>query len=205
MTYLQERQFTVPISVISFQVGFAPSGWDNLYKAAKEEGHKVEALVEAGLVKQSGEKTFDMFRERVMFPIHNITGRVIAFGGRTLKKDKGPKYLNSPETAVYHKSKILYGIYQAKKSIAKESNCYLVEGYTDVLSLVQSGIENVVASSGTALTVDQVRLIGRFSNKVTVLFDGDPAGIKAAMRGIDIILEQGLDVKVVAFPEGEDP
>lgn len=149
---------------------------------------------------------YDRFRGRVIFPIHNLTGRVIAFGARILHKDpKAPKYINSPETDIYHKSKILYGISFAKKAILEKDECYLTEGYTDVISLHQEGIENVVASSGTSLTVDQIKLIGRFTKNVTVLYDGDAAGIKASLRGIDLILEEGLNVKVVLFPDGEDP
>jgi DNA primase len=153
-----------------------------------------------------GAKSFDRFRNRVTFPIHSVAGKVIAFGARILKADKSQaKYLNSPETEVYHKSNVLYGIFQAKNSIRTKDVCYLVEGYTDVISLHQAGIENVVASSGTSLTVEQIRLIGRFTQNITVLYDGDTAGIKASLRGMDMILEEGLNVKLVVFPEGEDP
>jgi len=148
----------------------------------------------------------DRFSGRMMFPIHGISGRVIGFGGRTLTQDKTiAKYLNSPESDIYHKSRVLYGIFQAKRSIIQEDKCYLVEGYTDVTSLHQSGIENVVASSGTSLTIDQIRLIRRFTNNVTIIYDGDQAGIKASMRGIDMVLEEGINVKVLPLPEGEDP
>uniref|UniRef100_UPI0025E3C75D DNA primase n=1 Tax=uncultured Mucilaginibacter sp. TaxID=797541 RepID=UPI0025E3C75D len=149
---------------------------------------------------------YDRYRGRVMFPIHSFTGRVIAFGGRTLKSDKNvPKYVNSPESEIYHKSNVLYGLYFAKKAIREEDNCFLVEGYADVLSVFQAGIENVVASSGTSLTVEQIRLIGRFTKNITILYDGDAAGIKASLRGLDMILEEGLNVKVVLFPDGHDP
>ena len=151
-------------------------------------------------------KQFDRFKGRVMFPIHSMSGRVLGFGGRILaKNEKAAKYLNSPESEIYHKSKVLYGIYYAKQTIAKEDNCYLVEGYTDVIQFYQKGVKNVVSSSGTALTPDQIRLINRLTKNITVLFDGDPAGIRAALRGIDLILEQGMNVKICTFPEGEDP
>lgn len=149
---------------------------------------------------------YDRYRDRVMFPIHNFTGRVVGFGGRTLKNDKSvPKYVNSPESEIYHKSNLLYGLYFAKKAIRETDNCYLVEGYADVISVHQAGIENVVASSGTSLTVEQIRLIGRSTKNITILYDGDAAGIKAALRGLDLILEEGLNVKVVTFPDGHDP
>jgi DNA primase len=149
---------------------------------------------------------YDRYRGRVMFPIHSFTGRIIAFGGRTLKSDKNvPKYVNSPESEIYHKSNVLYGLYFAKKAIREDDNCYLVEGYADVLSVHQAGIENVVASSGTSLTVEQIRLISRFTKNITILYDGDAAGIKASLRGLDMILEEGLNVKVVLFPDGDDP
>src|SRR5690606_5432590 len=159
-----------------------------------------------GLTIVKGEKHFDRFKGRVMFPIQNISGRVIGFGGRTLSADKKTaKYLNSPESEIYHKSRVLYGINLAKKSIIEKDLCYLVEGYTDVISFHQNGVENVVASSGTSLTTEQIRLIKRYTPNITILFDGDTAGIKAAFRGIDMILEEGMNVKVLAFPEGEDP
>jgi DNA primase len=149
---------------------------------------------------------YDRFRGRVMFPIHNLTGRVIGFGGRTLKNDKSiPKYVNSPESDIYHKSNVLYGLFFAKKAIRDEDNCFLVEGYADVLSCHQAGVENVVASSGTSLTIEQIRMIGRFTKNITILYDGDEAGIKASLRGLDMILEEGLNVKVVLFPDGHDP
>jgi DNA primase len=164
-------------------------------------------LVESGLsVKRDNGELYDRYRGRVMFPIHSFTGRVIAFGGRTLKTDKNvPKYVNSPESEIYHKSSVLYGLYFAKRAIREEDNCYLVEGYADVISVHQAGIENVVASSGTSLTVEQIRLIGRLTKNITILYDGDAAGIKASLRGLDMILEEGLNVKVVLFPDGHDP
>jgi DNA primase len=159
-----------------------------------------------GLTIVKGEKQFDRFKGRVMFPIHSMSGRVLGFGGRILTNDKkAAKYLNSPESEIYHKSKVLYGIYHAKQSIAKEDNCYLVEGYTDVIQFHQSGIQNVVSSSGTSLTSEQIRLINRLTKNITVLFDGDAAGMRASIRGIDLILEQGMNVKVCVFPDGEDP
>jgi DNA primase len=178
-----------------------------LVNEAKTNQFNLDFFVEAGLIKKKEDgHYFDLFRHRVIFPIHDLTGRVIAFGGRQLiKDDKSPKYLNSPETEVYHKSNVLYGIFQAKKQIKNLNLCYLVEGYTDVVSLHQSGIENVVASSGTSLTEGQIKLIKRFTDNVTVLYDGDAAGIKASLRGIDLLLEQGMNVRCVRFPEGEDP
>jgi DNA primase len=207
LEYLKERGFTKQ-TIEKFGLGYAKSGFENLYHAATKIGYKEEYLELAGLIKKSEgrDSYFDFFRERVIFPFYNVSGKIVAFGGRILKKDiKAPKYLNSPETEVYHKSKILYGIFQSKNEIKKQDNCYLVEGYTDVISLHQSGIENVVASSGTSLTTDQARLIARFSPNVTLLYDGDAAGVKASIRGIDILLEQGLNVRVVLMPEGEDP
>jgi DNA primase len=205
LSYFSERGFSLPI-VEKFQLGYAVDKYDDLLNAAKEKGYKLDILEKAGLLKQRDERWFDFFRGRVIFPIHNVTGKVIAFGARTLKSDKKePKYLNSPETEIYYKSKILYGIYFAKKSIIANDNCFLVEGYTDVVSLFQSGIENVVASSGTSLTVDQIRLVKRYTQNITILYDGDAAGIKASFRGIDMILEEGMNVKVLLFPDGEDP
>ena len=166
----------------------------------------MDFLEKTGLTIKRDDWVRDRFEDRVMFPIHNIAGRVIAFGGRTLKDDKKiAKYLNSPESEIYHKSRVLYGIFQAKRNITKEDKCYLVEGYTDVLAFHQAGIENVVASSGTALTPDQIRLIKRFSNNITIIYDGDEAGIKASLRGIDLVLEEGVNVKVLLLPDGEDP
>ncbi|MEQ6122224.1 DNA primase [Reichenbachiella sp. MALMAid0571] len=205
LSYFKERGFSEE-TIDKFDLGYAFDQWDGLIKSAKENGHNQDFLEQAGLKIVKEEKQYDRFRSRVIFPIHNITGKVIAFGARILKNDKNqPKYINSPETDLYHKSNILYGIFQAKNTIRNEDNCYLVEGYTDVISLHQAGIHNVVASSGTSLTDDQIKLIKRFSDNITVLFDGDKAGLKASMRGIDMILEGGLNVKAVPFPEGEDP
>lgn len=211
LAYFTERRFD-EATIRKFQLGFAPENWDALLNAALAKGYSREVLLKAGLISEkqnenSGEnKAYDRFRNRVIFPIHNLTGKVIAFGARILKPDpKAPKYLNSPETEIYHKSKILYGIFIAKKSIIEKDECFLTEGYTDVISLNREGIENVVASSGTALTVEQIRLIARYTKNITILYDGDAAGIKASLRGIDLILEQGLNVRVVLFPDGEDP
>jgi DNA primase len=207
LNYLKERGFSESTQK-SFDLGYSRESWDAFYKQALRQGFKVEILEKAGLVnrKENSEQVTDRFRERIMFPIHNISGQVIAFGARTLRKDKNiAKYVNSPETPVYHKSQVLYGLYQAKKAIRQEECCYLVEGYADVIALFQAGIENVVASSGTSLTVEQVRLIRRFSNRIVMLYDGDAAGLNAALRGVDLILAEGLQVSVVVFPEGEDP
>ncbi|MES2795218.1 MAG: DNA primase, partial [Bacteroidota bacterium] len=212
LSYFKERGFN-ETTIKSFELGFSPKIWDGFTKAAVEVGYSLPILEKAGLTiikreddPDSKEKVYDRFRERVIFPIHNVAGKVIAFGGRILKSDKNqPKYVNSPETEVYHKSNVLYGIYQAKNAIRTADMAYLCEGYTDVVSLHQAGIHNVVASSGTSLTIEQIKLIGRFSNNITVLYDGDSAGIKASLRGMDMILEEGLNVKLAVFPEGEDP
>ncbi len=206
ISYFRERGFTDE-TIQTFELGYTLQEWDYLYKTATEKGYQKEILLEAGLIVSKEEnKVYDRFRGRVMFPIHNITGKVIAFGARTLSKDKKqPKYLNSPETDLYNKSRVLYGLFQAKQHIRQEDNCFLVEGYTDVMSMHQAGVKNVVSSSGTALTEDQVKLIRRYSKNVTVLFDGDAAGIRAAIRGIDMLLEGDLNVRAVALPEGEDP
>lgn len=205
LSYFKERGFREDI-IKKFQLGYCLNQRDGFTKSALNKGYKEEFLVETGLTIKRESNLFDRFRGRVIFPIHGIAGRVIAFGGRTLQTDKKiAKYLNSPESDIYHKSNVLYGIYQAKKSIIKQDRCFLVEGYTDVISFHQSGIENVVASSGTSLTTDQIRLIKRFTNNITVIYDGDPAGIKASLRGIDLILEQEVNVKVLLLPEGEDP
>lgn len=204
-SYFIERGFTEE-TIEKFQLGYCFDKYDAFAKKALDAGYKQDFLVKAGLIKVKEDKKYDFFRGRVTFPIHNITGKVIAFGARTLKSDKNtPKYLNSPENDIYYKSKVLYGIYHAKKDIVRHDRCFLVEGYTDVISLHQAGVENVVASSGTALTPDQIRLIKRYTNNITILYDGDPAGIKASIRGIDLVLEQGLSVKVLLFPEGDDP
>ena len=205
LAYFQERGFTAE-SIDRFHLGYSPDQWDAFTKAALDAGFQEEFLVSSGLTIQKGEKQFDRFKGRVMFPIHSMSGRVMGFGGRILKQDKqATKYVNSPESEVYQKSKVLYGLYQAKQHIAKQSNCYLVEGYTDVIQMHQAGIQNVVSSSGTALTSDQVRLIRRLTDTITLLFDGDAAGLRAAMRGVDIILEAGMQVSICTFPEGEDP
>lgn len=205
LSYFHERGFSDD-TIRKFGLGYTTHAWDDLLNAAKQEGYNIDYLEQAGLVIVKEDKTFDRFRDRVMFPIHNLSGRVIAFGGRILKPDpKAAKYINSPETEIYHKSKSLYGISFARKEISNQDMCYLVEGYTDVISMHQAGIENVVASSGTSLTVEQIRLIGRYTRNITVLYDGDPAGIKASLRGIDLILEEGMNVRVVLFPEGDDP
>lgn len=205
LAYFQERGFTAE-SIDKFHLGYSPDQWDALTKAALNAGFQEEFLISSGLTIQKGEKLFDRFKGRVMFPIHSMSGRVMGFGGRILKQDKqSAKYVNSPESEVYQKSKVLYGLYQAKQHIAKESNCYLVEGYTDVIQMHQAGVQNVVSSSGTALTSDQVRLVRRLTNTITLLFDGDAAGLRAAMRGVDIILEAGMQVSICTFPEGEDP
>lgn len=205
LSYLRQRGMRDDI-IKKFGIGFCPEGKDLFTSEALKEGFKMEYLEKTGLTIKREDWIRDRFSGRVMFPIHGISGRVIGFGGRTLTQDKTiAKYLNSPESDIYHKSRVLYGIFQAKRSIIQEDKCYLVEGYTDVTSLHQSGIENVVASSGTSLTIDQIRLIRRFTNNVTIIYDGDQAGIKASMRGIDMVLEEGINVKVLPLPEGEDP
>lgn len=207
LSYFKESRGFTEETIRKFGLGFSPDDRTFLTRAALKAGYKEEFLTETGLCfkKDNGELA-DKFFDRAMFPIHSLTGRVIAFGGRTMKAEKNiAKYLNSPESEIYHKSKILYGIYFAKSSIAKNDKCYLVEGYTDVISMHQAGIENIVASSGTSLTKEQIRLIRRFTSNVTVLYDGDSAGIKASIRGIDLLLEEGLTVKVALFPENQDP
>ena len=205
LSYFKNRGFTSE-TMEKFDLGYSPDEWQAFTDGALEKGYRLEFLEKTGLSIVKGEKRFDRFKGRVMFPIHSMSGRILGFGGRILTNDKKQaKYLNSPESDVYHKSKVLYGLYQAKQSIAKADNCYLVEGYTDVIQFNQRGIENVVASSGTALTPEQIRLINRLTNNITVLFDGDAAGLRASVRGIDLILEQGMNVKVCLFPDGEDP
>ncbi|HEU4718222.1 MAG TPA: DNA primase [Bacteroidia bacterium] len=208
LSYFLERGFR-PEIIEKFQLGYSPDTWRDLTDAAIAAGYKLEYMVKAGLTIQNEEdkeKYFDRFKGRVIFPVHNASGRVIAFGGRTLKTDKKlAKYINSPETDIYHKSNVLYGLFFAKKTIIELDVCYLVEGYTDVISMHQAGIENVVASSGTSLTVEQIRLIRRYTNNITILYDGDPAGIKASFRGIDLILEEGMNVRVLLFPDNDDP
>jgi len=206
LSYFSERGYRDDI-VKKFQLGYSPDQKDALINAAEQAGHNITFFTKLGLIKskENGDQ-FDFFRGRVMFPIHSLTGRVLGFGGRTLRKDKKTaKYFNSPESPIYHKSDVLYGIYFARKDMMNQDNCYLVEGYTDVISMHQSGIENVVSSSGTALTNGQIRLIKRFTPNITILYDGDAAGIRASFRGIDLILQEGMNVKVVLFPDGEDP
>ncbi|MBC8084762.1 MAG: DNA primase [Hymenobacter sp.] len=211
-SYLRQRGLN-QTTMATFELGYSLDLWDDLLKAGTQAGYELKYLEKTGLVVRreddQGQDTgrrYDRFRGRVMFPIHNISGRVIGFGARTLKpNDKTAKYLNSPESEIYHKSDVLYGLYQARQPIRTEELCYLVEGYLDVLSLHQGGIRNVVASSGTSLTDGQIRLIKRYSDNVTVLYDGDAAGIRASLRGIDMLLEGGLNVRVVLFPDGDDP
>lgn len=210
--YFRERGFT-DATIAKFQLGYCPVKGDAMTRAALEGGYREEFLVGTGLTikretanDRSGGEYYDRFCGRVMFPVHSLSGRVIAFGGRTLRTDKKvAKYLNSPESEIYHKSNTLYGIYFAKKAITQFNRCILVEGYTDVLQMHQSGVENVVASSGTSLTVEQIKLVRRFTKNITVIYDGDAAGIKASMRGIDMILREGMTVRCVLLPEGEDP
>lgn len=206
LRYFAERGFRED-TIRKFQLGYSLDKRDALYKEATKNGYKKEFLEKTGLViAYDNGGVNDRFRGRVIFPVHTLSGKVVAFGGRVLKKDeKTAKYVNSPESEIYHKSNELYGIYFAKQAIVKEDRCFLVEGYTDVISMHQAGIENVVASSGTALTQGQIRLIHRFTSNITVLYDGDAAGMKAALRGIDLLLEDGMNVKVVLLPDGEDP
>jgi DNA primase len=205
LTYFKERGFRQE-TLKKFEVGYSFEKRDAFSKKALEEGYKQDFLVKTGLSIQGEERIFDRFAGRVMFPIHSLSGQVLGFGGRVLKTDvKTAKYLNSPESEIYHKSRILYGIFQARKLITQEDRCYLVEGYTDVMSLHEAGVENVVASSGTSLTQEQVRLIKRFTQNITILYDGDAAGIKASLRGIDLVLEEGMNVKIVLIPDNEDP
>ncbi|MFN8267053.1 MAG: DNA primase [Chitinophagales bacterium] len=205
LSYFKERGF-LEDTIQAFQLGYAPDSYDSLLKDALKNGYNNELLLKTGLIKEKNDKAYDFFRDRVMFPIHNVSGKVIAFAGRILRKSENqPKYINTAETELYHKSQILYGISQAKAAIRKQDVCYLVEGYTDVISLYQAGIKNVVASSGTALTKEQVLLVKRFTENIVILYDGDAAGIKAALRGLDIVLEQGLNVKLVLLPDKEDP
>ena len=205
LSYFKERGYREE-TIKKFQLGYALDQWDAFTKVALDKGYSIEFLEKTGLTIVKNDKQFDRFKGRVIFPIHSMSGRVLGFGGRILDATaKAAKYINSPASDIYDKSKVLYGIYFAKQTIAKEDNCYLVEGYTDVITLHQKGIENVVASSGTALTTDQIRLIKRLTPNITILFDGDSAGIRASLRGIDLVLEQGLNVKVLTFPNQEDP
>jgi DNA primase len=218
LSYFEQRGFRND-TLNKFQLGFAPAGWENLKKAALAAGYNAQYLVKAGLLKEKENenadqevennepnRTYDAFRDRVMFPIHSESGKVIAFAGRTLQADlKGAKYINSPESELFHKSDILYGMHLAKNTIVKENVCYLVEGYTDVISMHQAGVSNVVASCGTSLTEGHIKKIIRYTKNITVLFDGDAAGIKASLRSIEMILKQGMNVRVVLFPDGDDP
>ena len=205
LSYFRERAFSDAI-IKKFQLGFSPDKPDVFTQYALSNGYQIKHLLKTGISVSGDNKPYDRFRGRVIFPIHNITGRVLGFGGRILRKDNNKaKYVNSPESDIYSKSKVLYGLYFAKNAIISKDNCFLVEGYTDVISLFQAGVENVVASSGTSLTTEQIKLIKRYTRNVTILYDGDPAGIKAAFRGIDMILEEGMNVKIVLFPDGEDP
>ena len=205
LSYFHERGFRDDI-IRKFQLGYCPDKWDAMTQAALEQKYQLEYLVKAGLTRERDGKIYDFFRGRVMFPIHNISGKVIAFGGRTLKAEKDiAKYFNSPESELYVKSNVLYGLHLAKNGIVKHDMCYLVEGYTDVVSMHQAGVENVVASSGTSLTEGQIRLIRRYTPNITILYDGDSAGIKASFRGIDMILKEGMNVRVLLFPDGDDP
>ncbi|PRD51449.1 DNA primase [Sphingobacterium gobiense] len=206
LTYFKERGYQESI-ITKFDLGYSPDQWTALSEAAVESGFHKDYLKEIGLaIERDDNSLYDRFRGRVIFPIHNLTGRVIGFGGRTLKTEKAvPKYVNSPESDIYHKSDVLYGLHFAKKAIKDNDVCYLVEGYADVLSMHQAGVENVVSSSGTSLTSGQIRLISRFTNNVVILYDGDAAGIKASLRGTDMLLEEGLNVKVLLFPDGNDP
>ncbi|HQX02681.1 MAG TPA: DNA primase [Flavobacterium sp.] len=205
LSYFKERGFSNE-TIKKFNLGYSPNTWDALTKEALGKAYKLEFLEKTGLTIVGEDKQFDRFKGRVMFPIQSMSGRVLGFGGRILTNDKkAAKYLNSPESEIYHKSNVLYGIFHAKQSIAKLDNCFLVEGYTDVIQMHQAGIENVVSSSGTALTPNQIRLINRLTKNITVLFDGDAAGLRASIRGIDLILEEGMNVKVCTFPDGDDP
>lgn len=205
LSYFEERGFRKDI-IQKFQLGYCLNVSDDFTKAAQKKSYKLDYLEKVGLVKSKDDRHFDFFRGRVMFPIHSVSGRVLGFGGRTLITDKKiAKYFNSPESIIYNKSEILYGLHFSKGDIIKYDNCFLCEGYTDVISMFQAGIQNVVSSSGTSLTKDQIKLIRRYTQNITILYDGDAAGIKASFRGIDLILEEGMNVKVVLFPEGEDP
>ena len=205
LSYFKERGFAEE-TINKFQLGYCKDEWTSFTDQAIKDSYKIEFLEKSGLTIVKEEKKFDRFKGRVIFPILSMSGRVLGFGGRTLKTSKSTaKYLNSPESKIYYKSKVLYGLFHAKQEIAKQDNCFLVEGYTDVMRMHERGIRNVVSSSGTALSSDQIRLINRLTNNITVVFDGDSAGINAAFRGIDIILEQGMNVKICNLPEGEDP
>jgi DNA primase len=205
LSYLEHRNIENSM-IKKFEIGYTLDKWDSLLKFLLKNQFSEDQILKAGLILENNEKKYDRFRNRIIFPIHNISGKVIAFGARQIKEEKNqPKYLNSPETSLYIKSNILYGLYHSKNQIRKEDNCYLVEGYTDVISLFQIGVENVVSSSGTSLTNNQIKLISRYTKNITILFDGDKAGLNASLRGMDLILENDLNVKIVCFPENEDP
>ncbi len=205
LSYLSERGFSSE-TIQKFNLGFSPEGRTDFSEAALKKGYDRSVLIQAGLVRETETYSSDLFRDRIMFPIHSLSGRVVGFGGRILKNNpKAPKYVNSPETEIYHKGKLLYGLFQARKSVVKADHCLVVEGYTDVISMVQSGIENVVSTSGTALTSDQIRLIKRLTENIVFLFDGDAAGIRASLRGIDLVLKEGMQVKIVLLPDNHDP
>ncbi len=205
LAYLKERGFREDV-IKKFQLGYCLTSTNGFVNYALEKGHQLELLKKCGLVTSKGNENKDFFSGRILFPVHNLSGKIIAFGGRTLKNnERSPKYINSPETDIYHKSKVLYGLFFSRNAIIREDSCYLVEGYTDVLSLHQANIENVIASSGTSLTDDQIRLIKRYTQNIVILYDGDEAGIKAALRGMEIILQQGLNVRIVLLPDKDDP
>ena len=205
LTYLNHRKISVDM-IKKFELGYSLDEWDSLYKFLIKNQFSDDNIIKAGLILENNNKKYDRFRNRVIFPVHNLSGKTIAFGARILAEDKKqPKYINSPETSLYIKSNILYGLYQSKNEIRKLDNCFLVEGYTDVISLFQIGIENVVASSGTSLTTNQIKLISRYTKNITILFDGDKAGVAASLRGMDLILENDMNVEIVSFPEGDDP
>lgn len=205
LSYFNDREFR-PETIKKFNLGFSPDRRDAFSKHAINNGYKLEFLESSGLSVVREDRYFDRFKGRVIFPIHNVSGRIVGFGARILTSDKTiAKYLNSPESEIYHKSRILYGLYQSRKAIGDADNCLLVEGYTDVISLHQAGIQNVVASSGTSLTTEQIRLIKRFTSNITILYDGDPAGIKASFRGIDMVLSEGMNVRILLFPDNDDP
>ena len=204
-TYLDHREVDIKM-IEKFEIGYSLDKWNSLHNFFMDNSYNEEHISKAGLILENNNKKYDRFRGRLMFPIHNISGKVIAFGARLIKDEKNqPKYINSPETELYIKSKVLYGLYQSKNHIRKFDKCYLVDGYTDVISLFQIGIENVVSSSGTSLTKDQIRLISRYTKNITILFDGDTAGVNASLRGMDLILENDMNVNIVSFPENEDP
>ncbi len=205
LSYLKKRGYNLN-TIDKFEIGYSPEDYNALENEAKNSNYSLEPLKKSGLIKEGEKGTYDFFRGRIIFPIHNITGRIIGFGGRTLRTDKKvAKYFNSPESDIYNKSNVLYGLFQSKSEIIKSDSCLLVEGYTDVVSLYHNGVKNAVASSGTSLTDGQIRLIKRFTNNVVILYDSDPAGINASFRGVDMLLKAGVSVKVVLFPEGEDP